>query len=70
MGAEAVKDVLGRMDEAGIVGDRTFFNNCISLLASASLHGKASGKDARYHRLPRSRVCKLREPSRMLTDVR
>ena len=48
VGAEAVKEIVSRMNEAGIVGDRTFFNNCISLLASASLHGKASGMDARY----------------------
>jgi hypothetical protein len=47
VGAEAMKDVLKRVDELGVVGDRSFFSNCMSLLASASLHGKASGKDAR-----------------------
>lgn len=49
-GAETVKKLLAQVDDAGLSPDRTFFGSCMSLLAAASLHGRANGADARYAR--------------------
>ena len=47
VGAEQLARLMGEMTSAGVEPDRTFFGSCMSLLAGASLHGKATGQDAK-----------------------